>query len=157
MIGKILKWTLIGLGVALVVIQAIRPARTNPIVDTSRTLQAKVQVPSDVDAIIKRSCNDCHSYETRWPWYSNVAPASWLLIDHVNEGREHLNFSEWAQYDADDAEELFEEIAEEVRKGHMPISSYTMIHSDTNLSEEDKRKLIDWANAEHARLKGLPN
>jgi cytochrome c551/c552 len=120
-------------------------------------LQAKLQVPADVDAILKRSCYDCHSFETRWPWYSNVAPASWLLADDVSEGREHMNFSDWAQYDEDDAEDLFEDIAKEVRKGGMPLSSYTMLHSDAVLSEEDKRKLIDWAQAEHRRLKSLPH
>lgn len=155
MIGKILKWTLIGLGAALIIIQLVRPARTNPVVDSSRTLQARVQVPADVDAILKRSCYDCHSFETRWPWYSNVAPASWWLADHVSEGREHMNFSEWAQYDNDDAEDLFEEIVEEIRKGGMPLGSYTMIHSDANLSEVDKRKLIDWANAERQRMESL--
>lgn len=157
MIKKILKWTVITLAVIFIVIQAVRPARTNPPVDGARTLQSKMQVPSDIDAILKRSCYDCHSHETRWPWYSNVAPASWLLADHVSEAREHMNFSDWAQYDTDDAEDIFEEITKEVRKGGMPLSSYTMIHSDAKLTEEDKRKLIDWADAEHRRLKSLPD
>lgn len=157
MIKKILKWTVIALAVVFVGMQAVRPARTNPPVDGARTLQAKMQVPSDIDAILKRSCYDCHSHETRWPWYSNVAPASWLLADHVSEGRGHMNFSDWAQYDTDDAEDLFEEIAKEVRKGAMPLSSYTLIHSDAKLTEEDKRKLIDWATSEHRRLKSLPD
>jgi hypothetical protein len=157
MLAKILKWSAVSLVAVLVVIQLIRPDRTNPMVDASRTLQAKIQVPADVDAILKRSCNDCHSYETRWPWYSNVAPASWLLASDVNEGREHMNFSDWALYDTDDAEDLFEEIADEVRKGGMPLSSYTFLHGEAKLTEEDKRRIIDWAQAEHRRLKSLPD
>jgi hypothetical protein len=157
MLAKILKWSAVSLVAVLVVIQLIRPDRTNPMVDGSRTLQAKIQVPADVDAILKRSCNDCHSYETRWPWYSNVAPASWLLASDVNEGREHMNFSDWALYDTDDAEDLFEEIADEVRKGGMPLSSYTFLHGEAKLTEEDKRRIIDWAQAEHRRLKSLPD
>ncbi len=157
MIKKILKWTAITLAGVFIIIQAVRPARTNPPVDGARTLQSKMQMPADIDAILKRSCYDCHSHETRWPWYSNVAPASWLLADHVSEGREHMNFSNWAQYDTDDAEDLFEEIAEEVRKGGMPLSSYTLIHSDAKLSEADKGRLIEWAEAEHRRHKSLPD
>lgn len=157
MIKKILKWTLISLAAVLILIQAVRPARTNPPVDGARTLHAKMQVPSDIDAILKRSCYDCHSHETRWPWYSNIAPASWLVASDVSEGREHLNFSDWAQYDTDDAEDLFEEIAKEVRKGAMPLSSYTFLHSEAKLSETDKRRLIEWAEAEHRRHKALPD
>ncbi len=77
--------------------QLIRPARTNPPTDPSRTITARMRVTPEVAAVLKRACRDCHSNETTWPWYSNVAPISWLVIDHVRSGRRHFNYSEWAE------------------------------------------------------------
>ena len=85
---RILKWTGITLVVLLVVIQAVRPAKTNPAVDESRTIQAHSQITPEVTAILERACYDCHSNKTIWPWYSQVAPVSWLLVSDVNDGRE---------------------------------------------------------------------
>src|SRR5689334_10590484 len=84
--------------VVLIFAQAIRPARANPPTDDSRTLKASGLATPEVLAIVDRSCKDCHTHNTEWPWYSNVAPASWLLASHVSSGRRHLNFSDWKQY-----------------------------------------------------------
>jgi Haem-binding domain len=133
-------------------LQFVRPARTNPAVDQSQTIHARLQVTPEVAAILDRSCQDCHSNTTRWPWYSNVAPVSWLLTDHVNEGRQHLNLSEWGRYDNRRAKKKLEAMCDEVKDGAMPIRSYTLIHRGTKLSAEDVKTLCDWAEAESARI-----
>src|SRR5712664_3174329 len=98
---KILKWIAIILVIIFFGLQFIRPAKTNPPIDQAQTIEAQTQVTPQVEAILDRSCNDCHSNKTRWPWYSNVAPVSWLVVDDVNEARRVLNFSEWGRLDPD--------------------------------------------------------
>ena len=141
--NKTLKRIAVAVVVVAVGIQAVRPARTNPPVVPSQTIYAQMHVPADVRAILERSCRDCHSNETRWPWYSNVAPVSWLVVDDVNHGRSHLNFSEWAGYDEERSRELLGDIAKEVKMGEMPLRSYLMMHGDAKLGE-DAGKLISW-------------
>jgi hypothetical protein len=147
---KVLRWALLVLICAFVVAQFFGPARTNPAADPSQSIEAKLQVTPEVSAILDRSCNDCHSNKTRWPWYSHVAPVSWFVIDHVNEGRENLNFSEWAQYDKPDG--LLRQICREVRAGAMPLSSYTPLHAGSEVSTEDRQKICAWTDAERARI-----
>ena len=135
-------------GVAFVAVllgsQLIRPARTNPSIDPSRTLAARLRVTPEVAAVLDRACRDCHSNETTWPWYSNVAPISWLVIDHVRSGRRHFNYSEWAGYAPDKQRKLLQEICEETRDGSMPVGSYTLVHREARLSEADVLALCAW-------------
>jgi cytochrome c551/c552 len=149
---KIMRWLVVILACLFVVAQFSRPARTNPAVDQSLALQAHVQVSPQIASIIDRSCADCHSNKTRWPWYSNVAPVSWFVIDHVNEGRRHLNFSDWGSLNQREAEGMLNEICKEVKSGSMPLTSYTPMHPDSKLSTEDVKTLCDWTNAERLRL-----
>ena len=149
---KVLRWIVVVVACLFVVAQFSRPARTNPAVDQSLSLESRVQVSPLVSAIIDRSCSDCHSNKTRWPWYSNVAPVSWFVIDHVNEGRQNLNFSEWGRYTKRDTDGLLKQICQEVKAGAMPLSSYTPLHPGSKLSAEDKKILCDWANAERQRI-----
>lgn len=149
---KILKWLALVVVVVLIGLQFVRPARTNPAVDQSQTIRARLQVNPQVAAILDRSCRDCHSNTTRWPWYSNVAPVSWFVIDHVNHGRSHLNLSEWGSLDNRQASKKLEEMCEEVEIGAMPMQSYTNIHWSAKLSPEDIKTLCDWTAAEHARI-----
>ncbi|HKR00832.1 MAG TPA: heme-binding domain-containing protein [Pyrinomonadaceae bacterium] len=151
-IQKILKWTAIVVAAVFIALQFIRPARTNPPVDESRTIHARGHVPPEVAAILDRSCNDCHSNQTRWPWYSNVAPVSWFVINHVNVGRREMNFSDWAQYTEDDQQGMLKKICREVKSGAMPLTSYLRMHGDAKLSNEDVKTLCDWAGAESLRL-----
>ncbi|MCC7007287.1 MAG: heme-binding domain-containing protein [Acidobacteria bacterium] len=140
------------IAVLLVAAQAIRPARTNPPTDPSRTLAAVAQVPPDVKAILDRSCRDCHSHDTVWPWYSQVAPFSWVLVSHVNEGREHLALSDWAAYDRPRATKKLQEMCEQVRAGDMPMSSYVLLHRDAALSDADVQALCAWTEQARAAL-----
>ena len=139
-----LKIAFITILVVFAAIQVRRPARANPPVNPARRIQATAQVPPQVNAILKRACSDCHSNETRWPWYTNVAPLSWWIVDHVNEGREHLNFSEWASYSTEDAAHLLDEICQEVKQGKMPLENYVYLHPDARLSQADVNTLCAW-------------
>jgi Haem-binding domain len=149
---RILKWVVIVLALAAVGIQFVRPARTNPTIDQSQTLEAHTQMTPEVAKIFERSCNDCHSNKTAWPWYSNVAPVSWWLIDHVNHGRSHLNYSEWGKLKPADRNKSLQEICDEVADGNMPLPSYLPMHPQARLSEQDKKVLCDWTEAERQRL-----
>lgn len=149
---KWLKRAVIALAIIFAAAQFIRPSMTNPPVDESRTLRAKTQVSPEVHAIMERSCNDCHSNKTTWPWYSQIAPTSWYLSFHVNEGRTELNLSDWAAYDTREATHKLEEICEEVKAGEMPMKSYLLIHPSANLSDADKQALCNWTEQERARL-----
>jgi hypothetical protein len=151
-VGKILKWLVIIVGVVFLVAQFKRPARTNPPVDQTQTLEAHTQMTSQVASVLSRSCNDCHSNNTTWPWYTNVAPVSWFIADHVEDGRRQLNFSEWGKGDERRKRKKLEEICDEVRDGAMPLSSYTPLHPQAKLTPEDIKTLCDWTEAERARL-----
>jgi len=134
-------WTVL---VVLLALQLYRPDRTNPPVEESRTIQAFVPMSPAAAAVFERACADCHSHRTRWPWYSNVAPVSWMLADHVDDARRHLDISNWASYDAERAADKLDEICEEATKREMPLWSYRLIHRDARLTDEDIRALCDW-------------
>ncbi|MGI8787056.1 MAG: heme-binding domain-containing protein [Pyrinomonadaceae bacterium] len=149
---KILKIIVVVLAVGFIAIQFYRPDRMNPPIVQAETLEANAQVPENVEAILKRSCNDCHSNQTNYPWYSNVAPFSWLLNNHITEGRQHLNFSVWATSDKNRKRRKLDEICDEVTNGTMPYNQYLWIHRDARLSEEDKKILCDWTETEKAKV-----
>jgi hypothetical protein len=149
---RVLKWIVIILACAFVVIQFFGPAKSNPAVDPSQTIEARLHVTPQVAAIFDRSCNDCHSNKTRWPWYSNVAPVSWLVIGDVNEGRSMMNLSEWGYLDPDRQARKLQQMCEQVEDGAMPLSMYTPLHPGSKLSSDDVKVLCDWANAERARI-----
>lgn len=151
LVGTILKWIAIVLAVVFAALQFVRPARTNPPVDAARSLEAHTRITPEVAAILDRSCNDCHSNQTRWPWYSHVAPVSWFVIDHVNEGRQTMNFSDWAQYDRSHRQGLLKLICREVKSGAMPLNSYLRLHHEAKLSSADAETLCAWANVESQR------
>jgi hypothetical protein len=134
-------------------IQLARPARTNPPTDPARTLMAVTHAPADVNTVLERGCGDCHSHDTRWPWYSNVAPVSWFVINDVKSGRRHFNYSDWAQYDRDKIPQLLKDICEQTRKGEMPLSSYLWMHPHSRLSDRDVSLLCDWSDAERRSLR----
>ena len=145
LILRVGRWLLLICVAVFVIAQFIRPAKTNPAIEQSLALESQVQVDPKVAAIFDRSCNDCHSNKTRWPWYSNLAPVSWFVIDHVNEGRGNLNFSEWGTYDKDQQAGLLRDICGEVKRGTMPLSSYTPLHPGSELSGDDMAAICGWA------------
>ena len=141
---KAAKWAGAIAIVAVAGSQFVRPARTNPATDASRTLFARSPVPAATAEVLRRACRDCHSHDTRWPWYSNVAPVSWFVIDHVNHGRSHFNYSDWAKYDAAEAARLIKNACDLATKGEMPLPSYVRMHSETRLTTRDVDGLCQW-------------
>lgn len=148
---KKLKYALIALVVLFGAIQLVRPDLSNPPVVEAERIENFVSVPADVSAIFKRSCNDCHTNETVYPWYSQVSPVSWWLKDHIDHGRSHLNMSEWAKYTTQQRTKRLEEICEVVESKEMPLPSYLWGHSDAVLSDGDAKLLCDWARVSQAK------
>lgn len=142
---RMLRRSGVAAAVVLVAMQIVRPARTNPPGETRNGLASVHPMPAHVAAVVDRACRDCHSNETRWPWYSNVAPVSWFVIDHVNHGRSHFNYSEWHRYDAKEAERLLAKACEMARSGEMPLPSYTIVHRAARLSAADVEALCGWS------------
>lgn len=138
---SILKKLALVFAVIFVVIQLIPVDRTNPIGHENLELIA----PDEVIQIMKRSCFDCYSNHTEWPFYAYVAPVSWLITEHVNHGREHLNFCEWEGLPSDKKIEKTEEIWKEVSNEGMPIRSYRMVHPGSGLDERQKRLIREWS------------
>jgi hypothetical protein len=147
-------WILVIIVAVFVLAQLYRPTMTNPPVDPGRTIQVHAQVPPQVDSILRRSCYDCHSNETRYPWYSKMAPSSWLLSSDINEGRQNVNFSNWAAYDPARAAKKLGGIAKEVQGGDMPPWYYLPLHPPAKLSAADKQTVVSWAKSEQARIGG---
>ncbi|MEP7212260.1 MAG: heme-binding domain-containing protein [Acidobacteriota bacterium] len=143
---KILKIVLIVLAVAFVVAQFIRPDQVNPAINPAETLDASVAVPDNVSAILQRSCSDCHTNTTAYPWYSQISPFSWFLNNHIQDGRRELNWSVWNTYSAKKKSKKLEEVCEQVKTGEMPLPSYLWIHRDAVMQEGDANILCDWAN-----------
>lgn len=138
------KKILIVLLIAFIGMQFFRIDKTNPEFNPENDLIAITNPSEEVASMLKSACYDCHSSESKYPWYTNIAPVSWLIEDHIVEGREHFNFSNWGTYSAEDQEEIAEESAEELEEGEMPLSGYTMMHSDADFTPEQKEKLISF-------------
>ncbi len=152
---KKLKWIFLALVGVFGLLQFTNPARTNPPV--IHDLLTANPPPAPVAVLLHAACYDCHSYEVKWPWYSRIAPASWLVASDVNEGREHLNFSDWPP-EAERAAKKWDRINEVLDYREMPPKKYTLIHVDARLSESQRQALLDWssAQAEHLRAAAKP-
>ena len=135
-------------------IQLVGPERTNPPVSARERLEAHGSIPADVAATLRRACYDCHSNETRWPWYARLAPVSWAVVSDVNEGRERLNFSNWGAYHRLERADLLDESCGTARRGEMPLRAYTLTHREARLATADVEALCAWTRAEADRLAG---
>lgn len=136
---RILRFVLIGLGVLFVAIQFLPVERTNP------PVTGLVDAPEEVLTTLRRSCWDCHSNETDWPWYAYVAPMKLRVSQHVWMGREHVNFTEWDSYDAEELDEAYEDIAKVIDRGRMPLKDYLLVHRNAKLTTSDRDRLVSWA------------
>ena len=150
---KLLKWLLPGLAAIVLLLQFTNPARTNPPVPPGGDISATNPPPTQIMALLHAACYDCHSYETTWPWYSRVAPVSWLVVGDVNDGRERLNFSEWPHGDPDKEARRLGSISEELGYKEMPPAKYTIIHADARLTDDQRKELENWADTTSAKLK----
>ncbi|MCB0697265.1 MAG: heme-binding domain-containing protein [Chitinophagaceae bacterium] len=140
------KKIMYGLLAVLVVIQFIRPQKNVSEIPSQNDIRVQHPLPGNVESILKRACFDCHSNNTEYPWYTNIQPVGWWLQNHINEGKEELNFSEFATYSAKKADHKLHEVVEMVEEKEMPLSSYTLIHKDAILTAQETETLINWAN-----------
>jgi hypothetical protein len=141
---KIIALMILGV---LGVMQFFRPAKN---INTSPEAVANditkvVAVPGDVQAILVKACNDCHSNNTHYPWYANVMPVGWILSNHIKEGKREINFNEFAVYPIKKQLHKLEEVAEQVERDEMPMSSYRRLHKEARLTDAEKKALMDWA------------
>jgi hypothetical protein len=133
------KWAIATLGVAAVAIQFVPVDRTNP------PVEGAVSAPAEVESVLRRACYDCHSNETNWPWYSHLAPISWLTAHDVHEGRDALNFSTWSALDRRAQLEAIGKSWEEVQDHDMPPWYYLPLHWNAHLSSEDRAVVRGWS------------
>jgi hypothetical protein len=149
MFKKVMKKVLLFLLAAFVIIQFFRPAKntaSGPEAYAKDITKAHA-VPADVQLILQKACNDCHSNNTNYPWYSQVQPVAWWLNDHIHEGKKELNFSEFAGYSLRRQYKKLDEVEEQVKEGEMPLESYTLIHKEAKLTDAEKQSLFNWVNA----------
>ena len=151
---KWLKIVFIVIVVFLAVAQFIRPSYVNPPIDPTKTLTANAPVPPNIEQMLDRSCKDCHSNRTVYPWYSKVAPVSWLLADDIKDGRREVNFSEWGNYTQKRRLRKLKEICDQVKEHDMPLKKYLPLHPDAKLSDADRAAICAWAEAEARREGG---
>lgn len=141
---KIFKRILLILLIALLAIQFVRPAK-NESTDKSKHISTLYAVPADVNTILTKACNDCHTNNTIYPWYAEVQPVTWWLDDHIKEGKSHLNFDEYSTYNLRRQYHKMEEVIEQVKEKEMPLNSYTWVHRDAKLTNDERVALTNWA------------
>ena len=129
----------------LIIIQFIRPAKNSHAINASKQISVVVNVPDNVNLILKKACYDCHSNNTTYPWYSNIQPVYFWLNHHINEGKEEINFDEFANYRLRRQYKKMQEIIEQIKENEMPLSSYTIIHKNAILTNAEKAAITSWA------------
>lgn len=149
---KVLKFIAIIVVFVIIGMQFFQIDKTNPPINSAETLEASTQVPENIQAIFKRSCDDCHSNKTIYPFYSYIAPISWKLDEHIKDGRKKMNFSVWQTYENRKKRKKLEEICEEIETNEMPMSQYLIVHWDAKLSDDDKKIICDWTKSEAEKI-----
>lgn len=132
--------------IVLVAIQFVRPARNSSNEVQQADIIRHYHVPANVAGVLKTACYDCHSNNTRYPWYANIQPVGWFLAYHIKEGKGELNFNEFADYSPRRKLSKLKAIGNSVKDGSMPLWSYTLIHADAKLSAESKALITNWTN-----------
>jgi hypothetical protein len=145
------KKILYGVIVIVIVIQFFRIDKSNPAITPSHDFIEMNQPAEEITTLLKSACYDCHSNETVYPWYTNIAPVSWWIKHHIEEGREEMNFSEWGTFKEKKQDHKLEESYEMLEEGEMPLDSYTWTHADAKLNPEQKELLIEFFKSLHEK------
>lgn len=140
-----MKKIILGIAVLLVIIQFFRPEKNTSTAPSANNIAIKYNTSNEVKVILDKACNDCHSNNTKYPWYANVQPVAWWLDHHVDEGKGEINFDEFLTYPPKKARHKMEEVNEMVKEGEMPLNSYTWVHKDAVLTQAEKLVLAEWA------------
>jgi hypothetical protein len=149
MIRKILTLML----VALIIIQFFRPEKNISTADQPNALAKVYPIPEDADTVMKKACYDCHSNNSHYPWYFSVQPSAWFLAGHIKNGKRHLNFDEFMTYSKEKQDDKLKDLIDMVNEDDMPLSSYTWIHTDAKLDQEQKKAITTWAKQLREQIK----
>jgi hypothetical protein len=141
---KNVRILLLTLGGILLALQFFRIEKSNPPADSAQDYLAVTAPPAEISSLLKAACYDCHSHSTQYPWYSNIQPVAWWIKDHVEEGRQHLNFAIWTTYPPKKAAHKLEECFEVIESKEMPMKSYTWMHGNARLSAAERSALAAW-------------
>ncbi|WP_299054080.1 heme-binding domain-containing protein [uncultured Polaribacter sp.] len=153
-IAKKIGWVL---GVVFIIAQFFSPVKNEGEITSTIAFIAETNPSEEVLKVLKESCFDCHSNKTNYPWYNNITPVNFWLESHVKDGKKHLNFSTWDSYSLKRKEHKMDELHEEVEEGEMPLKSYTLTHSDANLTPAQITAVVDWAKKTQADYKQQMN
>lgn len=148
-----LRNILVGFGIVLVMLQFVQPSRNLGFSEGKEDISVALNVPVEIKTLLQKSCNDCHSNATVYPWYTNIQPLGLWIQHHVDEGKQELNFSAFNLYSPKKKAHKMEEIIEMVETNEMPLNTYTWIHKEAALSAEDKSALLQWAKTSFTALK----
>jgi hypothetical protein len=153
-VKNIVRAFLLGIG-SVVIFASVLVHPSGPVKATKsvKPLLADADIDPVVFEVLERSCQNCHSEKTEWPWYSHIAPMSWLVENDVSQARSHMNLSRWEEYSLDEKEEILARVGAVVRSQQMPPSRYTLIHTNAKLSPAEREQIYGWAHAERKRLK----
>ena len=152
---KIIKPIVLVLFAAFIIIQFFRPEKNLHAADapSANDISTVYPMPKEVSTLLQTSCYDCHSNNTHYPWYANLQPVAWWLADHIKEGKKEIDFSEFASYRIGRQYKKLEEINKQIEEGEMPLESYTLIHTETKLSAEQKAIIKNWVNYSRDSIK----
>lgn len=142
--------------VIIIVIQFIKPQRNSAPIAQPNAISTIYPVPNEVAQILKVSCNDCHSNNTKYPWYNNIQPVAWWLNDHISEGKRKFNLDEFATYSLKRQDHKLEELVETQDDHWMPMESYTWIHKEALLTNKQSKLLVEWANSTRKLIQAKP-
>ncbi len=147
---KIVKKVAIVLLLVFIALQFYRPKKNQSNGNHSAQFLTETNPPPDIKVLLQQTCYDCHSNNTEYPWYNNIAPVSYWLANHIKDGKKHLNFSDWERYSLKKKDHKLEEIVEMVEAGEMPLNEYTWTHEEAKLSDEQRKAVVMWANQTRA-------
>ncbi len=142
---KTTKKIIVLLLVVFIAMQLYRPEKNQAQGAHTALFLTETKPPKDVKLILEQTCYDCHSNDTKYPWYNNVAPVSYWMANHVKDGKKHLNFSDWENYSAKKKDHKLEEVVEMIEDGEMPLKEYTWTHEEAKLTEIQRNAVIEWA------------
>jgi heme-binding protein len=151
----VIKKILIATGVAAIAAAGgslIHPFGALGIPGSNQTIFREARIDPETLAIVQRACQNCHSQQTEWPWYSHVAPVSWLIARDVQQARLHMDLSRWQDYSTDDRLRLLSEIGSAVRNRQMPLPRYLLLHAEARLTDTERQQIYRWTRTERSRL-----
>ncbi len=141
---RLFQYILMGIALGFVIIQFFQIDKSAPSFKPENDFLAVEEVDERTQLILKEACYDCHSNETVYPWYTSVQPIAWRVAEHIEHGREHLNFSDWGMLPKSEKKHAIHEIVEVMEEGEMPLKDYTLVHAEARLTKEDQNHLIQF-------------